>query len=273
MKLINQFCLLLGISSCVVACQPQEELERTLVAEEYTIAENFYHEMQLFADGFLINDTVFNKTSNIASISCDAEITIEVDSSKEGSGRVIMDFDAGQGTCDDGKERSGKLQFEFSERFSNPGAELLVTPINYFVNGYSIEGAMNIVNQLPDSTGAKHYIITVEESRIENEVLDIIFYWSCNYTKLQTSGQGTISLQDDVIQVTGTASGRASNSDQFNAVITSPLLYEFCDYITNGEIDVNRSGSKNFKINYGVGGCDNKASMIIDGKGYPFTLR
>jgi hypothetical protein len=75
---------------------------------------------------------------------------------------------------------------------------------------------------------------------------------------------------DDSFQVTGEASGTAKRGEkllEWSTAISSPLIKNFaCRYIVDGVLDIRKGSAVVASLDYGDGGCDNKASLTVSGQ-------
>ena len=83
-------------------------------------------------------------------------------------------------------------------------------------------------------------------------------------------------LLDDVYEITGSASGVATNGKKYDVTITTALRVQFCGYIpevTEGVIEIQPDGLLLRTVDFGDKTCDNEGTVTIKKKTYTFKLR
>ena len=186
---------------------------------------------------------------------------------------VVLDFGSG---CKgpDGRTRSGKIITVYSKPLFIPGAEATTRFDGYHVGEHKIEGVHITKNESTSTTR----IITrvVREGKITAPNGNYR-KWAGKHTNTQIDGQGTPGYQkDDVFSITGSAEGErkvGDNITKWSRIILSPVIKAVaCQWPSKGEVKITRNG-KSAILNYGDGGCDNKATMTFDGRTKEITLR
>lgn len=201
--------------------------------------------------------------------------------------------------CNDGRIRSGKLIFDFSQStngataYRHPGFKCIVTGINYTVDGYAI----TINNKVIENTTAVGFNpASTNITWTDNTNLTInkpnnggTITWNCSKTTtlLNTSDTTVYKNASTPINwfkarvgINGSSNGTSAGGTSFTANITQQLVRDFnCAPLANrphfhpfiaGEISFTPGNLAPRIINYGSGACD--ATVTITVNGYTATL-
>jgi hypothetical protein len=177
--------------------------------------------------------------------------------------QIIIDFGTGC-TGRDGKLRTGKIITEYSNRLISPGATATTTFDGYSVNGVQVQGTHTITNK--STANSRAFEIDVDGKLLKSN--GNFVQWKSHKAIEQTAGLGTpFAPGDDIFEVTGEASGTAKRGEkllEWNTAISSPLIKKFsCRYIVGGVLDIRKGSTVVASLDYGDGGCDNKATLTI----------
>jgi hypothetical protein len=95
-----------------------------------------------------------------------------------------------------------------------------------------------------------------------------------NHTRTWTVGYDTpLDITDDTFTIEGTASGTNRKGKTYTRTILNPLVIEStCRWIVEGTIEI-VSESKTAELDYGMGTCDDIATLTVNGKTYDIKLR
>lgn len=183
---------------------------------------------------------------------------------------ITIDFGSG---CigRDGKLRKGKIVSIYTGPMFIPGSKTSTTFVDYSVDSFKIEGTHTVENT--SSFNKKEWTVKVIDGKITNTNNGNWKMWSSIKTHTKIQGNGTPNYHlDDVFQITGNATGSASNGNSWSASITDPLIKKFiCHWIVKGTVRITRNDNKAL-LDYGNGACDNKAVITINGISYNITL-
>ncbi len=203
---------------------------------------------------------------------------------------VTVDFGSTPSLCQDGRTRSGKIQYSYTggTHYRDSGVVITVTPVNYTVDGNQISGTKTIKNlgringNFTWNTQANIQIVKANGAGTIS--------WSCNRTKtlLNTStvynGPNTpISWAFAKIGITGSANGTTAAGDNFTATVTSQLIRDFTctpepskphrHPFIQGALDFTPGTKPTRHIDFGSGSCDADATVTINGNTYNITLK
>lgn len=174
---------------------------------------------------------------------------------------LTIDFETG---CTDGYgiTRKGKLIIKLEKILWLADSKATVEFENYFVNGVKVEGKVIITTTSWLST-KKSYTYTVTDGKLTYANGKTATYSGTRTVEYKT--QNTESVNDDVFELTGTASLTDSLGTS-TITVTSPLKRALlCPWIGAGEVSVSLNGHTG-KLNYGNGDCDKKATITVGDK-------
>lgn len=186
---------------------------------------------------------------------------------------LTITFDANGCTGRDGRVRRGQIVAVFSGPHRQAGSAVVVSLVNYSVNGNAHAGTRTITY-----TGNGGYTLDVQGASVTTP--QGAFVWSSQRTYAQTAGQATRSILDDAYSVTGSASGTNRKGVSFTATIQQPLKKVFqrgcARLFTAGTVEIITSKEKTLLLNYdptGTEACDNVASVTVNGRTRTIRLR
>ncbi|MFN5621369.1 MAG: hypothetical protein ACK478_08710 [Flavobacteriales bacterium] len=221
----------------------------------------------LFGDVFKVVDEVSASTAGIREneIGCIDTIIVDTLSSPKS---ITIDF--GNDDCEgnDGRTRKGVLFITYTGRYREVGSVITITPENYTVDGYSIEGVKVIENLGLNDSGQLHYAITVDGMiTAPNDEWDIT--WTANRIRTWVEGQSTPTIWDDAYLISGSGSGINRNDVEYTTNITVPLRAEVgCRWIVSGALTIVPQGYSQRYIDFGNGECNNGIFVTVNGDTY-----
>lgn len=253
--------------------EPQDN--DTSTASDNALAESAFNDATSISDQAAAgNLTSFLSTNNNGGdersiMSGCAVITHDTMSSP----RVLtIDFGSTNCLCNDGRYRRGAIHVSYNGHYRDSLSTHSITFTNYYVNDNQVLGTKTVTNNGHNNSGHLTYSITVNGTIIKANNGGTISYASTR-TREWIAGEYTMMWSDDVYLITGTASGSNSNGHSFTATITSALKVKLnCHYIVSGKMDLTPSGLPTRSIDWGNGGCDNNATVTINGNVYNITL-
>jgi hypothetical protein len=186
---------------------------------------------------------------------------------------MTIDFGSTGCTGPDGVVRKGVLTAVFSGKYRDSLTTITITPGNYYVNGYKVQGSKTITNQ-GHINGVATFSVSVQNATITTPEGKQIL-WNCQYTKRWLSGESTLAfVSDDVYEISsGTGNGTGIKGNTFTVNVTAPLRIAMsCHYIESGVVRLQPANLQERTIDFGSGACDDKATVTILGKSYEITL-
>lgn len=187
---------------------------------------------------------------------------------------IIVDF--GETNCEgaDGKYRRGVLSAVITGRYRDSLTSVAITPQDYFVNNFKVEGIKTVTNLGHITNGYMTFAVVVPAAVITNPDGEQ-FHWASERTRVWTEGEATAwpIVMDDVFEIHGEASGTTFSDINFVIETTAPLRIERdCEWIVSGELALTPEDYPARTLNYGDGSCDNKASLTVNGITIQITL-
>ncbi len=182
---------------------------------------------------------------------------------------VLIDFGTGT-VCTDGRTRSGKIRINYTGRYIEPGSIITTTPEDYFVNNVKVEGTKVVTNITQPNQPITHTVV------VNNGKLtfpdNTTFTWQTNRVRVWQQGQGDLNPFNDVIQITGTASGVNRRGKNFTAEITTPLIVKTECWLqrirkpVSGVYVVTAENAQK-TVDFGDGTCNRNVSVTITNVG------
>lgn len=252
----------------------------TTTSTDNNLAENAFNDVYK-----VVNETAEDESGNkgIQAYSFGNCATVTVDPAWPDTTfpkTVIVDFGSVNCLGTDGRERRGSITYTISDKYRNAGCEITVTPNDYYVNDYKIEGKKTITNNGRNYDYNINFTIKVTNGQVTSPEGDIITWESIRTrewiegeeTTFWTNGIGGIT--DDVYSITGNANGVNRDGYTFTVTIIEPLIVKIgCRWVTKGILEIAPEDLKVRTVNYGDGNCDNEATVEIGNKTYNITLR
>lgn len=212
-----------------------------------------------------------------------------------------VDFGPTPCVCNDGRQRSGKLFFDYSIStntitpiyYRTPGFKMAVTASNYVVDGYTVNITnKTITNTTPMSiaTGTNPgtnltWSVSANVS-INKPSNGGTITWTCSRTKelINTNdpacygGQSVpIDWTKAKIKLNGTASGVNASNENYTASMIDLERHFTCKVINmypfvKGQLNFTPGTRPTRYIDFGPGTCDRAATVTISGITYSFNF-
>jgi len=185
---------------------------------------------------------------------------------------MTIDFGTTNCVCNDGRSRRGKIVVTYSGKYFEAGSSKSMTFNEYYVNDNKVEGTKSIVNNGKNNSGHSTWTISADLTITKSN--GKVHSWSSTRTREMIAGEGTKTRLDDIYSITGSASGDNKKGITYTATIVKPLVRALaCRWFQSGSIDFNIGTKPTRTLDYGNGDCDAQATVTVDGKTYPITLR
>jgi len=180
--------------------------------------------------------------------------------------------------CEDGRTRSGQIVATFSgNQWRTAGSQATISLNNYFVNGYQRTGTKVVNNQ---GLVNDQYVYSWAVSNASIETAAGTFSWQSAYTITRVAGNGTKTPVDDVLELTGGASGTNRQGGSYSMDITQPLKrlrQRGCARtFVSGQYQITNSNGGQLQVNYDPTGeelCDWAAQVTVNGESKIISLR
>ncbi len=194
---------------------------------------------------------------------------------------MIVDFGTSNCQGNDNVNRRGKIKAVFTGKYRDAGTKITVTPENYYVNDYKVEGTKTITNNGRNSAGNLNYTITVD-GKVTTPESDIITYES-NRNREWIEGESTTwvtsglsGIFDDIYSITGNGGGITREGRAYTIEVTKPLIIQVgCRWIKEGTLEIVPEELKTRTVDFGDRneGCNNDATVTIGKKTYDIKMR
>ncbi len=246
----------------LVSCRKEkEEAVDNTVARDNSTSEVYFNDL------LKVVDDVANSTEGIRGdgLGCIDELTVDTESSP-----MTMMIDFGSDNCvgSDGRIRKGKIYVTFTGRYRDEGTVITITPDNYSVNGYLIEGQKVVTNLGPDENGHLHFSVNVNGT-LTAPGGAYTTQWSAQRVRTWLEGSETYTIWDDVYEITGSGSGTNRFGAAYTILIVSPLRIEIgCPWIVSGGIRISPQQAAVRTLNFGSGDCNEGFTVEVNGNSY-----
>lgn len=244
------------------SCTKWKDNRDTTIIKDQNVIEG------LFDDMFKIVDQASNATAGIKTLDdpCIDAITVDTAANPK-----VMVIDYGTDDCasSDGRVRKGVLTITYSGRYRTPGTIITVTPENFSIDGYNINGSKTIVNEGFNTQGQPYFSIIVSAS-ITAPNNEWAATWNGNRIRTWTEGYNTIiNIFDDVYSVSGGGTGINRNNVPYTMNIDEPLVAQVgCPWIKQGIMTIDPEEGPNRVINWGSGDCNNGLTLTVGNNEY-----
>ena len=262
-------CTVVCTAMLVNSCKKEDtnKDKNTTPPTDCVIAENFFTDVKN-----IIDEAGYSSTTSNGILS-DTTIVVTYDSLNHAdSDTITINFGTTNKLCSDGRSRKGKLIATYSGLYNDTATTHTITPYDYSVDNNKVNGIIKDNFKGYNATGHLYFMDTVN-GNIINTSGKYINWHSTN--KLEyTAGDSTASWVDNVIEISGNASGQASDDSGFSMLINSPLVRKFSSgcrkWLVKGEMQVGVSNATNpyRSINLGEGDCDDYVVIVINGENY-----
>lgn len=179
------------------------------------------------------------------------------------------------GTCPaaivDGVVRTGTITVRFLGRPNMVNKKTIIKLFNYKVNGtitYSCDSI--VVTTLANNVATKSWNVQIINGVCTGSGWNIKYSSNKDITVTTNSTQ---ALNDDVVDVTGSANGTNRDGRDFTVVVTNITKPASCKYITKGKVDVTPKDFSTRTVDFGNGNCDDDATFTVNGQTIAFKLK
>jgi hypothetical protein len=265
--------LILSIAFISACRKDKDDLNDTTVASDNEQSETFSNDVMNIADNAAKSGSAGFRTSSPAevyeSLSQCATITHDTISNPHS---LIIDFGTVNCLCGDGRNRRGKILVTYTGRYFEIGAVKTMTFDNFYRNDNKLEGTRTITNNGLDSQGRMNWTVNAQNMKITKSN-GKVHTWNSVRTRTMLAGNDTQNWNDDVYEITGSASGVNAKGLNYTANITKPLHRAMsCRWIDSGTIEITPEGRASRTVDFGNGNCDDQATVNVRNKTRNITL-
>jgi hypothetical protein len=262
--------ILFGLVISLFSCRKDKQEEN--VYSIFSARDNAKAE-SLWNDIYDVVDEVASETNGIKTLNFPCVDTCIVDTLSNPK-TLLIDF--GDDDCEgnDGKNRTGQIYVTFTGRYREPGTVITVTPQNYYIDGFQVEGTKTITNNGLNDNGDMYFSIVVSDASITAPDDEYVISWESTRTRTWIEGRETFAFNDDVYEVSGSGSGVNRNGEAFSVDILEPLRIDLgCNWrITAGVVQTTPENGAVRTKDYGDGACDGLVTVTVDGQVYTFYM-
>ena len=260
---IAAFIVALIIGFALSACD-KDETEKVTVAESISttaddeIAADYYAEATADTDE-AETASVGKKGTGLNFQSC---ATLSITFTATGM-NLVIDFGTEGCTGPRGHVRKGKIIVSTTGQIRTNGFKKTITFENFYIDDALIEGTRTVTTSLINNVLTQ--TIVVEDGSITLLGGNIITYQE-NKTRTLVEGYGTVSIADDVWEVSGSTTGVNYKQVPYTVQITKPIRHTTtCRFPVSGTKTLT-VGDKVVSIDFGSGTCDKIATLTINGQ-------
>lgn len=187
---------------------------------------------------------------------------------------ITIDFGEENCTGNNGIQRRGRIHVTITGPYQAEETQITTILEDYFVMDHQVAGTRVVTNLGENNAGNVHYSVIESDVTMTAPDGDWTSYWQSDRTREWIAGQATWwNPFDDEYAITGTATGISRVGTPYNVEITQPLLAKIiCPWVVQGELVLNPEGSFPLTLDYGVGTCDQQATVEVNGNVYNIIL-
>ena len=141
---------------------------------------------------------------------------------------------------------------------------------NFFHNGFYIQGNKTITRTFQASSvfSTPHTIQTLDVDFSIRDVSGVEYSFIGSKIRELISGENTQSLNDNFYKETGLWTCNNIYNIPISNSVNSPLQIDLsCNFNNISGVMTSSTSNHNYVLDYGTGGCDNNATITIDGGG------
>lgn len=160
---------------------------------------------------------------------------------------------------------SGQITVQVSAPYFEEGSVRVTSTDNLTCDGNSMAYTRTVTNMGFNDNDQMHWSVVVSGTRVKatdgSEAT-----WTANRTRTMTAGLETAdNLEDDVYEITGTATGTCPKGNAFSSTITTPLVKRGdCEWIVSGVEVTAADGRRGGRtLDFGDGSCDDKGTVTL----------
>ena len=269
-KYILSAIVILSLSIALPSCSKWKENRSNAPAIDHGIAQSSVHDL-------LRNALYGSVLAERKAINIDDCLSFTNDTS---SYPKTVTLNYGSENCEGpyNIDRRGSLSVLLSKSLKEVGAVAEVSPQDYYVNDYQIEGTIRVTHSSNTSDGRPVYSLSSGELTISSGE-SFSYNWSTERVYTLTDGNRDLNfVWDFIFNVTGTSSGTDRDEAIYTSEITEGgLSYAFtCRWPSSGKEKLITEERDDREINYGDSediDCSNKAEVKRGKKEKTLDLR
>ena len=177
---------------------------------------------------------------------------------------ITIDYGTGC-TAQNGRTMAGKIIVDVTAGYYTQGAVRTTHTDGLTVDGNSLDFTRTVTNQGMNTSGQMYWSVKVSGTRVK-ATDGTTGTWTADRVRTMVAGQETTDdMLDDVVEITGTATGTCHEGHAFTSTITSPLVKRAdCKWIASGVEQTTVTGRKGARsLDFGDGTCDDKGTITL----------
>ena len=175
--------IVLGTSSC-----KKRKLNRsTVTSQDNAIAEMAFNDVQSVTENGMKENSLEKSSMSISSMYSNCATFTLSPAWPDSTFPKTLTIDFGTTNCTDnyGVNRRGKIIATATGKYRDAGTIITITPSNYYVNDYKIEGTKTVTNNGQNSYGQTTFNINIDNAKVTYPNGDVITYEiGATYTNL-----------------------------------------------------------------------------------------
>lgn len=258
---MNRIVLVIVAATLVMSCRKEKPAADTSAARDFSLSE------ELFNDLLKVAHDVSEGTEGIRDYEtlCIDQLVFDFESTPM---TALIDFGEDDCVAQDGKVRKGKILITYTGRYRDEGTVIVITPDNYRVNGYLVQGTKTVTNLGLNASGNPHFSIDVN-GVITAPANAYQMNWSSQRIRTWTAGFNTLPIWDDQYEITGSGNGTNRSGLPYTVQINTPLVVRInCSWIVSGTLTLSPQGLPDRLINFGNGACNPGFTVTVEGQSY-----
>ena len=161
-----------------------------------------------------------------------------------------------------GRVRQGQIIVTQTDTMRNAGAVRTATLVDFYVDGAHLQGTKTWANLGLNEDGKPAVSRTIEGASVTYPNGQMAT-WKAEHVLTQISGESTLTILDNTLEVSGSSSGVNRNGVSYSATIIEPLIKsKACPWIQQGVREVTYN-NKTRTTDYGDGICDRFANVTL----------
>ena len=263
MKPLFAFALFLALFNSSCRKSVRDEDNDTKAAQDFALADVAFNDVSNLLTEVMVNESGLRATN--LNLGC-ATVTVDTLAFPM---TVTIDFGATNCLGGDGRNRRGIINATFTGKYRDSLSVITITPSNYYLNDYKIEGTKVVTNKGHNSNGNLWYTVVITNAMITAADGSWNISFESNRTREWIGGESTAILSDDIYEISGTMDGVSRTGNHFVGSTITPVRLELsCPWIVSGVIEVKPDNVSPRVINFGTGSCDNAATVTVNGNIY-----
>lgn len=254
----------------IAGCKKDDNKTATYIEDkdfgaEYARFEQLSNNAITFTDQAYHARSLALKGGDVLGSSC---ATVSVDTANK---TVGVDFGTVNCLCKDARYRRGRIISKYTNGYNDSGSVRTIVFDNYYINDNKIEGSVIVTNLGKNKQGLLNY--SVETSVTFLTPKGITAKRTSMQKRIYTAGGYSGNVYDDRYEVTGWGSlYRADGSAYTTSIKQAIEIDPNCDWPMQGVVELIPPHGIARVLNYGGPGCDNKATLTINGEVTDITL-